>query len=77
MINLLNAKSIFCDVSLMSQHFCHSAAESLHSFSSWSPENFCFLFRIKTAEPQEEGEEVEKGIKAPEDGTKRDSANQT
>lgn len=75
MINLLNAKSIFCDVSLMSQHFCHSAAKSLHSFSSWRPEDFCFLFRIKSAEPQGEGEQLEKGIKAPQDGMQRDSAN--
>lgn len=51
-INLMNAKSIFSDVSLMSQRFCHSAAKSLHSFSSWSPESFCFLFRTKSAEPR-------------------------
>lgn len=52
MINLLNAKSIFCDVSLMSQHFCHGAAKSLPSFSSWSPENSCVLFRKEALNPR-------------------------
>lgn len=29
MINLLNAKSIFCDVNLMSHHCFHSAIKSI------------------------------------------------
>lgn len=52
MINLLNAKSIFWDVSLMTQHFCRNVTKSLHSSSSWSPGNFWLLFRVKSAEPQ-------------------------
>lgn len=52
-INLLNAKSIFWDVSLMTQHFCHNVTKSLHSSSSWSPGNFWLLFRVKSAEPQQ------------------------
>lgn len=51
--DLLNAKSIFWDVSLMTQHFCHNVTKSLHSSSSWSPGNFWLLFRVKSAEPQQ------------------------